>query len=786
MSAGFPYPQNEVIDLRGNVLAIDDVIIDGESIGQPVIDITDLEQDITDINEELIQIQDDLENKMDVGDNATTASTLQTPRAITLTGDASGTASFDGSEDIEIAVTVTDIAGESVLSSVSVTRNEITSTAFFAVIQTIRTVGYASIGDGGAALYKRVTSEPSHAGKVRSADRWLPNGTSNDDDGGWWEIAESVIRPEMLGAAGDGAEADEQAVQDAVDTAVAIGAQVVGHGLYRITAPVVVPSNFHLDGLGLGQFIKDFVSAGGNADAMFVNENYGVLDPDGDVSNVSIRNVLLKTADSTATSALISFVNINGLVLDNVRTEKTSQGWSIHLSGQNIYIKGVRPTSAGPGTNIDGLHFNWVKNLTIDGIVADTEDDCIAFTADPTSWTGSGPVGMVAQNITINNCVLRSKTGGLRIGNGIISSGESGADDVDPDLAFRKIVVSNTLIQKTDATGSLLALEDRRSNANAKHTEISFVNCRFRMTGAARLVNLLGNDDPADGAKTWKNYGSIEFKGCYFESGIGELFAGAATSGVGGAFDVLRILDCWIVRLTETAVDNSFNLRNFGAIEVRNLRFRDKLAGPRAFYLREYDRIFMSDIFYENDSTGSDAAAFLAPDNPNAGAIVVLEGVVVNGDVQYRLQGVSAVTIPSLYISGGGAKTTVGDIAPNVSYTAGELYGQRTYVTIADDSVYTFRPPGNFGRLNITSQLSGADGEVQYRTSAYPSLGVSATLVRDGGSLTASTSVLAGTTGTDGKLNIAPDASGNIRIENRLGSSVNVAFFVSPFGTYRS
>lgn len=47
--------------------------------------------------------------------------------------------------------------------------------------------GFASIGDGGQALYKKVVSEPSHPGKFQSAD------------GAWWEIAETVLTPQMMG-----------------------------------------------------------------------------------------------------------------------------------------------------------------------------------------------------------------------------------------------------------------------------------------------------------------------------------------------------------------------------------------------------------------------------------------------------------------------------------------------------------------------------------------------------------------------------------------------------------
>jgi hypothetical protein len=52
----------------------------------------------------------------------------------------------------------------------------------------LTTAGYATPGDGGAALYKRVGSEPSHAGKFQ------------DSSGAWFELAEAKVYPEMFGA----------------------------------------------------------------------------------------------------------------------------------------------------------------------------------------------------------------------------------------------------------------------------------------------------------------------------------------------------------------------------------------------------------------------------------------------------------------------------------------------------------------------------------------------------------------------------------------------------------
>ncbi|MER9200810.1 hypothetical protein NKH74_16570 [Mesorhizobium sp. M0933] len=62
-----------------------------------------------------------------------------------------------------------------------------------AAINSFRTTGYAAVGDRGAATYVNVVTEPTHGGKIRTAD------------GAWWELAEAdVITAEMFGAVGDG------------------------------------------------------------------------------------------------------------------------------------------------------------------------------------------------------------------------------------------------------------------------------------------------------------------------------------------------------------------------------------------------------------------------------------------------------------------------------------------------------------------------------------------------------------------------------------------------------
>jgi hypothetical protein len=52
----------------------------------------------------------------------------------------------------------------------------------------LTTVGFGVAGDGGNALYRRVASQPIHPGCFRTTDRYLPNGTTDATNGGWWEL----------------------------------------------------------------------------------------------------------------------------------------------------------------------------------------------------------------------------------------------------------------------------------------------------------------------------------------------------------------------------------------------------------------------------------------------------------------------------------------------------------------------------------------------------------------------------------------------------------------------
>ncbi len=75
------------------------------------------------------------------------------------------------------------------------------ATALLATTLVAFLLGYGSPGDQGDVVVRRVDSEPSHPGKIRSADFFTSTGAVDVVNGGWWAyVTTGQVRPEQLGA----------------------------------------------------------------------------------------------------------------------------------------------------------------------------------------------------------------------------------------------------------------------------------------------------------------------------------------------------------------------------------------------------------------------------------------------------------------------------------------------------------------------------------------------------------------------------------------------------------
>lgn len=111
------------------------------------------------------------------------------------------------------------VDGGAVSSSSVDTVADFQATSFPAEAQGVNILGYYSVGVG-ALPVRRVASEPAHPWKFRSTDRFLPNGSTDGVNGGWWEgyaLDGATLYPEQFGAIPDGTTDCYQAFADLID-----------------------------------------------------------------------------------------------------------------------------------------------------------------------------------------------------------------------------------------------------------------------------------------------------------------------------------------------------------------------------------------------------------------------------------------------------------------------------------------------------------------------------------------------------------------------------------------
>ena len=106
--------------------------------------------------------------------------------------------------------------------------------------------------------------------------------------------------------------------------------------------------------------------------------------------------------------------------------------------------------------------------------------------------------------------------------------------------------------------------------------------------------------------------------------------------------------------------------------------------------------------------------------------------------------------------------------------TVSGQFGTSTGNSMGDDSVISFTPTVQYGILGVHS-VSTDFAWFSFRCQAG---GAECVMLSITGRCIATTGILTGTTGTDGRLNVSPATNGNIYIENRLGGATTVGYTV--------
>lgn len=374
---GYRLPRRTDLYMVGAPLKIND---HNYSLNRVEATLQELRRDVDDNIEILADFEDELQRAVDAADSAENSAN----RAETAAEAAAAAAGNNWSS----FTTVSSVRASTIPSPVSY----------------LRTAGYYSAGDGGGALYKRVISEPTHLGKIQSAD------------GAWWELSTEYVTPNMFGAKCDGTNDDVPAINAAWAYATSIG--LIGAPLHLVSNKVYYAGT----SIQLGPIdSKQRILEGNGALIKCLPTFTGYLFDSNNASGVWAWRVELRnfTADGIYMSSDVNFVrgvHINGLVFQNVFVQ--SFNIANHLS--DCYACSFR-----------GCTFRYTKQHVWffpdggGGAMQLKLDDTRAYGTNSGAGVAPGAVFRVAdqlKNITIDKCDFEAGKGSMFFNSAVVRS----------------------------------------------------------------------------------------------------------------------------------------------------------------------------------------------------------------------------------------------------------------------------------------------------------------------------------------------------------------------------
>lgn len=254
--------------------------------------------------------------------------------------------------------------------------------------------GYATPGDCDAFRLKRVTSQPLYGG-VRSVDRYLPNGTIDSTNGGWWVYVPGAAgvdacafgvkadwdntRTQLASGGGDtGATDCRLLLQNAMNFASmqtfpgfdsgggAGNIVLLPKGTMMFTSTLVIPDGVILKGTGVYSTVLKLSSS-------FPNNSHAVI------VGTSQDSSSVCASQTRASAGALSLTGNS--VVDGVAQLLTKRVISVYSTGNNSGISftitgtdgdgnAQTETKAGPNFgSVDYSYYNTVTSVTVNGAI---------------------------------------------------------------------------------------------------------------------------------------------------------------------------------------------------------------------------------------------------------------------------------------------------------------------------------------------------------------------------------------------------------------------------------
>lgn len=115
---------------------------------------------------------------------------------------------------------------------------------------------------------------------------------------------------------------------------------------------------------------------------------------------------------------MLLFSGVKNLTITGI-TIKDSPFWAVHVADSDyIIIRGVRVRNSLLMANADGLNFTSSSNIVISDCDIIAGDDALAFSGYSVHHEipGYRDIRRVSENVTVSNCILQSRSSGIRVG----------------------------------------------------------------------------------------------------------------------------------------------------------------------------------------------------------------------------------------------------------------------------------------------------------------------------------------------------------------------------------
>lgn len=260
-----------------------------------------------------------------------------------------------------------------VFNTETYTRNSIQTSVIDSSVDVIITAGYASIGDGGEAKYVRRATEPSHPGKVQSAD------------GAWWELNVDVINVKQLGAVADstgigtGTDASP-AISNALQVAIAQSKNLyIPEGNYRLNTPITYNKQSFNGDFG---FVPNIIGAGTAMTRLFCTQDGIAVYGDYTTGYSGFFKIADLALWGNQVGAGLN-INVSAFVeLDRVKSSNFEVGVRMrgvissklnmpYLSNNKVGFLSTKETGADYPGNAITIDQPWIASNTRAGIIVD-------------------------------------------------------------------------------------------------------------------------------------------------------------------------------------------------------------------------------------------------------------------------------------------------------------------------------------------------------------------------------------------------------------------------------